>query len=350
MDATPLITFSLLVLALIAWMAIPLVPAFMELLKPRDASPLEAVGNDAGSLTYFAESFTERMTREGLLGTMVPPRLSDGTPVRAHNMAQPLVRQRQAYEDIVVFMDNEPVPDDITLSAEALARLTLRGGRNVTYRALLGQRDVVLGDASTVLRWIHARGRLEVGDGSRLFGRATAERDIILGDRVSFDRLEATVIRVSKTETPEPAALNTAEYEIFELPADVIELGPRYWRTEEDLRLPAGSALLGTIITTGSVVVNDGARVSGSVKAHGEIVVRAGAVVQGALTAWGRITIESGARVSGPVISESLVEVQAAIVGSATRRSTVTAPQIRLLPGATIYGAVMAGEDGRTAT
>jgi predicted acyltransferase (DUF342 family) len=348
MDATPAITFSLLVLALVAWMAIPLVPAFMELLRPRDASPLEAVGNDAGNLTYFAESFTTRMTREGLLGTMIPPRLSDGTPVRSHTSAQPLARQREAYEDIVVFMDTEPVPDDITLGGEALARLTMRGGRNVTYRALLGQRDILLGERSTVLRWIHAHGRLDVGNGSKLFGRATADRDIILGDKVLFDRLEATVVRVTAAETPESPPMPTAEYEVFLVPSDAVEMGPRYWKTAEDLCVPPGSALLGTAITTGSIVISEGARVSGSLKAHGEILVRAGAVVQGALTAWDRIVIEAGARVSGPVISETLVEIQAAIVGSATKRATITAPSIRLYPGATVYGAVMAGEDGRT--
>lgn len=344
----PILAFSVLLLALFVWMAIPLVPAFRELMSPRDAAPLEAVGNDAGNLTYFAESFTNRVMREGLMGTMVPPRLSDGTPVRAHTAAQPLGRQRQPFDEIVVFMDNEPVPDDITLGAEALARLTLRGGRNVTYRALLGQRDISLGSGSTVLRWVHSRGLLQVGDGSRLFGRATADREIILGEGVTFDRLEATVVRVSDTETPEPAPSATSEYEVFQLPSDSIELGPRYWRTERDLLVPPYSALLGTAITTGSIIVNSGARVAGSLKAHGEIIIRGGAIVQGSITAWDRIVIEAGARVSGPVISEKMVEVQAAIVGAANRRTTVTAPVIHLRPGATIYGAVMAGDEGRT--
>jgi hypothetical protein len=40
--------------------------------------------------------------------------------------------------------------------------------------------------------------------------------------------------------------------------------------------------------------------------------------------------------------------VEAAIVGNSATRTTVTAPQIRLLPGATIFGAVMAAEEGQT--
>ena len=60
MPTSPGMAFALLLLALIAWMALPLLPAFMELLRPRDAAPLSAVGNDAGKLTYFADSFTKR--------------------------------------------------------------------------------------------------------------------------------------------------------------------------------------------------------------------------------------------------------------------------------------------------
>jgi|APMI01.1.fsa_nt_gi predicted acyltransferase (DUF342 family) len=346
--SSPLFAFLLLLLAMLAWMSIPLVPALMELLRPRDAGPLDAVGNDAGSLTYFAESFTARCQREGLLGTMVPPRLSDGSPVLAHSAGQPLPKQRRAIEDLVVLMDSEPLPEGATLGAECLARLTLRGSRGVTYRALLGQRDLILGVDSTVLRWAHARGRFEVGSGSRLYGRATSDRDLVLGTNVQFERLDAHVVRVTDAVTVEAPVYATGAYEIFQMPKNAQEMGPLHWRLDRGLQVPARASLVGSVVSVGSIVVNEGARVTGSLKAHGEVIVRGGAVVLGSITARGRITLEAGARVSGPVISELAIVVEAAIVGNSATRTTVTAPQIRLLPGATIFGAVMAAEEGQT--
>ncbi|MBL0938216.1 MAG: polymer-forming cytoskeletal protein [Gemmatimonadaceae bacterium] len=347
MPSTPGMTFLLLFLAFIVWMALPLVPAFLELLRPRDAAPLSAVGNDAGRLTYFADSFTKRAQREGLLGTMVPPRLSDGTPVLSHSQGAPLARQRKPFEQMVVLMDSEPLPEGCELATEVLARLTVRGSRRVTYRALLGQRDVYLGDESTVLRWVHARGRLEVANGSRLLGRATAERTIVLGTNVVFERLEAGVIRVTDQETQEAALLPTGAYERF-VPSYGKQLTTGYWRIDGGLPITAGSAFIGSAISTGAIVVNEGARVTGSLKAHDEIIVRSGAVVVGSLASRKRITIERGAKVSGPIISEETIVVEAAVIGSSTKPTTVTAPVIRLLPGATIYGAVMASENGLT--
>lgn len=343
----PSVAFVILLFVLLAWITLPLIPALMELMRPRDAAPLDAVGTDAGALTFFAESFTTRATHEGLLGTMIPKSLSDGTRVITHSSATPLPVQKQPFTDLVVIADTEPIPVGAAFTSECLARLTLRCEAEVTFRALLGQRDVLLGPSSIVQRWVHARGRLEVADNCHLWGRATAGRQITLGSNVRFERLESEVVRVSDIETPEIPDLPTGAYEHF-VPMKASELGVAYWRIDSDITIPPGRLLIGSLISTGSVVVEDGARISGSLKAHGEIVVRTGAVISGSIAARNRITIERGARVSGPVISETAVILEAAMVGSTEKRTTVTAPIIRLSPGAAIYGAVMASSSGLT--
>lgn len=347
MTESPVVAFLILLAALLLWMALPLIPALMELIRPRDAAPLSAVGSDSGELTFFAESFARRASHEGLLGTMVPSRLADGSAVRTHSATRPLPVQSRPFSELTVLMDSTPLPDGAELASECLARLTVHGGSGTTFRALLGQRDIFLGPGSSVLRWVHARGRLEAADGTRLLGRATAERQIVLGRNVVFDRLQSEVIRVTDVETFEAPMLPTAAYERF-IPAKAREFAASYWRVDDGVTIPAGRSMSGALIATGSVVVSDGARVSGPIKAHEEVVVRNGAVVIGSISARGRITLEKGSRVSGPVISETAVVIEAAVVGSAGSLTTVTAPVIRLLPGATIYGAVMAGDDGLT--
>ncbi|MCC6244156.1 MAG: hypothetical protein IT353_15040, partial [Gemmatimonadaceae bacterium] len=168
----PEMVFALVLTGTIAWIMIPFVPALIELIRPKDASPLNAVGQDTGQLTYFATSFTDRMKSEGLLGTSVPPKLTDGSMVRVHNAMQPLSISREPITDVVVIMDDTPLVPGLVVASECLARRTFHGGANSSYRAIMGQRDVQLGEGSTVLRWVHANGRLEAGAGSRLLGRA----------------------------------------------------------------------------------------------------------------------------------------------------------------------------------
>ena len=344
---TPDIAFLLLLLATLAWIAVPFIPALMELISPHDALPLNAVGQDSGQLTYFAASFTERMTREGLLGTSVPPSLSDGSVVRVHSAMTPLVPSTQPITDLVVLMDDTPVADGTIVATECLARRTFRGGANSSYRAVRGQRDIHLGANTTVVRWVHANGRLEASTGSRLSGRATSDREILLEAGVQFDRLDAPMVRVGGGGTMETPVMPVSAYTPF-TPERAIALGPGYWRVSGDLVIPPDTSVAGSIIVIGNLVVSQGARVEGSIKSHGTMHIKTGAVIMGSLSARKRIVIEDGARLSGPVISETSIVVGAAVVGIASHRTTVTAPRVELRTGATIYGAVMAADGGES--
>jgi cytoskeletal protein CcmA (bactofilin family) len=341
---SPETVFALLLIATIAWIAIPFIPALSELLRPRDAAPLASVGQDSGLLTYFATSFTERVTNEGLLGTTPPAWLSDGSAVRVHSAQTPIAPERGGTSDVVLVTDETPVPPGVNIAAELFAREVFRGGANGTYRAILGQRDVRLGAGSTVQRWVHANGSLAAATGTRLLGRATSDVSIVLEGGVQFDRLDAPVVRVGDGSA-ETQILPVSAYSPF-LPGNAMVLGPGYWRVTGDLTIPAGASLVGSVIVLGNVIVSEGARVEGSIKARGTLQVRARAVVVGALASRREITIGNGARVSGPVIAETSVAVGAATVGSAGSRTTVTAPQVELRSGATVYGAVMSADGG----
>lgn len=344
-DLRPEAVFALLLVVTLVWIAIPFLPALMELLRPNDALPLNAVGQDSGQLTYFAKSFTERMTSEGLMGTSVPPRMSDGSAVRVHNQMTPLAVAKAPITDVVVLMDDTPVAPGISIAVECLARRTFHGGANSSYRAILGQRDVQLGAGSTVLRWVHANGRLEAATGTHLMGRATSDREILLEAGVYFDRLDAPMVRVGGSGTFETPIMPVSAYTPF-TPSNAIALGSGYWRVQGDLVIPADTSVSGSIIVRGNVVVSEGARVEGSIKAHGTMHVKERAVIIGAVTARGRIVVEDGARLSGPVISEHSIIIGASVVGIASKRTTVTAPRVELRSGATIYGAVMSADGG----
>lgn len=341
----PELVFTLVLVGTIGWIMIPFVPAMIELIRPKDASPLNAVGQDSGQLTYFATSFTERMKAEGLLGTSVPPKLSDGSRVRVHNAMQPLPIERDPISDVVVIMDDTPLVPGLAIATECLARRTFHGGANSSYRAILGQRDVQLGEGSTVLRWVHANGRLEAAKGTRLLGRATSDREILLETNVQFDRLDAPMVRVGGSGTLETPIMPLAAYTPF-VPPNAIALAGGYWRVSGNLVIPGDTSVAGSIIVRGNVVVSEGARVEGSIKAHGTMHIKSRAVVMGSLSARERIVIEDGARLSGPVISEKSIIVGAAVVGIASKRTTVTAPRVELRSGATIYGAVMSADGG----
>jgi cytoskeletal protein CcmA (bactofilin family) len=204
---------------------------------------------------------------------------------------------------------------------------------------------VQLGAGSTVLRWVHANGRLDAATGSRLLGRATSDREIVLEAGVQFDRLDAPMVRIGGGGTMETPIMPLSAYPPF-VPDNAIALGHGYWRVSGNLVIPPDTSVAGSIIVLGNVVVGEGARVEGSIKAHGTMHVKTSAVIMGSVAARGRIVIEDGARLSGPVISETVIIIGASVVGVGSKRTTVTAPRVELRTGATVYGAVMAADGG----
>ncbi|MBU6365772.1 MAG: polymer-forming cytoskeletal protein [Gemmatimonadetes bacterium] len=339
MTLTSFLVFVLLAGTLAAWVLLALIPAFVELRARRDAEPLPGVGRDSGSLFYFANSFLTRATAEGLLGPGVPATMSDGSRVLTHGGASSLEAGPDAFREVVVVTDASPLPPGAVMLGEVVAQQSLAPSDDLVVRALLGMRDVTLGENSTVLRWVHARGVLEAREGVQLLGRATSDRTIVLSPGVTFQRIEADTVLVAGADPPPPS--DTRE-KVPWTPRGGVQLGKRYWRVLGDVEIPAGAVLEGALVATGSVLIGEGARIRGSVKAQELLVVCRGAEVEGALSAWGGIGIESGARIEGPVISESDITVEAATIGMPGGRTTVVGNLVTLAPGATLHGAVMA--------
>src|SRR5262249_6692137 len=84
---TPAVAFLLLLAATVVWALLPLLPAFIETVRPSDAHPLADVGRDAGDLRTFAEGFRRYLNGQlpegrslGDLSFHGRDRLRDGTP------------------------------------------------------------------------------------------------------------------------------------------------------------------------------------------------------------------------------------------------------------------------------
>lgn len=347
---------ALLLLGTLLWFLLPLLPALRELFRPTDIMPLQVVGRDAGDVALFARGFQAYITRQlerlptdaddELLG-----KLPDGTPfVRARRLAAPLAAEaaREAGLDrVVVLTGPASLAGGETFVREMYAKAALAAGPGSIYRALLGDAGLTLGPSSTVLRWVHARGELLVGDGSLLAGRASSDQVIRLGSSVAFDRLAAPRIVVAGgSAVPEIAAVPAAP---LDLPVDRSHQVGDHVRIEGDLVIPAGAVVGGHLVVTGTLSIGPGARLTGNVKAHGAVEIGSGAVLEGAIVSRSRVTTGLRARVAGPVVAEAEVTVGAGtVIGNPQRPTSLACPRVVLGEGVTVHGLITATVGGST--
>lgn len=384
---TPAIAFLLLLIAFIAWVALPFVPAILELVRPRDASPLSGVGADSGELTWFADGFRRYANAAGLeaelthrygapldIGMLSPTRiepltifqLRDRTNVRvlrSANAARDLLtlpgvpragdRLPDDLRDIIVIDVASQLPEQLAVDRELYARSDFIGGAGMRVRALLASRSADLAVGTTVVRWIHADGPLLVGRGSALFGRATSSTEMRIARDVRFERIMAPRIIIGDEDdefVPPPTAdLLHGEPWARPMTDRITRMSPDTLRVRGDLIVPSGAIVSGNLVVLGALVLERGSQLHGAAKAQRGIQLVGENIVTGSLTAREDMHIGERSRVAGPVIGERVVHVHAnAFIGTPHSPTTITAPVIVLTRGATVYGVVAARESGVT--
>ena len=333
------------------WFLLPLLPALRELLRPSDIAPLKVVDRSSGHVAYFARNFRQYLEKalpvEAGAGDYAG-RMLDGTDFIRINFRPATLNdaEERTHNRIVVFDTPLTLEGGETFLLEVYARAALVAGPRTVFRAIYGERELVLGEATRVLRWTHATGKLTVGPGSVLHGRVSSDAAVVLGSGATFERIGAPVISVGGAQEPPPPPPSPPQ--AWRLPEGSRQIGD-HTRIEGDLAIPEGVLVNANLVVAGRLRLGLGAIVSGSVKAHREIVLGDEAQITGSVVSRTRITLGQAAWIGGAAIAErSICLGKDAVVGSPARPATVAATDVELANGATIYGQISAMRGART--
>lgn len=350
-----MLAFLALLAVTLAWLLLPLIPALRELFRPTDVAPLTVVDRSTGDVAYFARNFLQYLDRQMADYSAAGPageersRLPDGTRfVRVERQEQLLEpgSEDRTQRGLVVVERPITLSGGETFLMEVFARDAFNGGPKGAYRALYGGRKIWLGEGSRVLRWVHAADRLVVGAHSVLRGRVSSDLGVSLGGGVAFERIGAPVIAVGLEHEPppDPPALPKE----FKLPEGTRRVGEHLWVTG-DLDIPEGVRVASSLVVSGTLRIGMGTIVEGSVKAHRDVELADEAQVRGAVVARRRVMMGAAAWIGGPAIAEERIRLgRGAVVGGPGHPATVSAPEVEMAGGATVYGQISAPLGGRT--
>jgi hypothetical protein len=330
---------------------IPLLPALAELRLKRDAQPLDVIQQHTGEIRHFTYGFRGYIAdllkplRECVaLGTTAHGTMPDGDQYlllgRADDTPLGSVGAEAATCQSVVAVGIDVVlPGGITFTKEVYAVGDCTGGEKNVFRALLGEKDIHLGRASTVIRWAHAVGSFRADRDCDLYGRVSSDREIQLESGCAFQRLNAPRIVMGHSEAEGTNV--DAETAPTSLPG-----GRRL--VDEDLEIQAGEIVTTNIVTRGRLHIGAGARVLGSVKSHAHMALEAGVHVDGSLISASTMHIGPDCRIAGPVIAERGIAIETGTrCGSLWAPTTVSAPIVEIADGVTVFGTIWARTVGQ---
>jgi len=333
---------------------VPLLPAIVELRLKRDAQPLNVIQQHAGEIRHFANGFRKiAVELQGPLhdcvatGTTALGKLPNGDEylVLGHPGDDSWMRGGKMLSicrAVVVAGTDVALPDGMTFVKEIYAAGELTGGKGNSYRAVLGEKDVLLRRASKVTRWAHATGAFRAEHDCDLYGRASSDREIDLNAGCIFQRLNAPRISFGDLAGAAEEAVSASS----DAAAAPLPVGRTLY--DEDLDIPAGAVIPGNVVTRGKLRIGAGARVLGSAKSDKAMTVDAGARVDGSLISASRMHIGRNCRVGGPVVAEHGIIIDSGTrCGGPRTSTTVSAPTIVIEEGAQVFGTLWARDEGR---
>src|SRR6202790_2353118 len=211
----PVLARVLLVLLAGILFTLPLLPALAELRLKRDAQPLNVIQQHAGEIRHFSYGFRSYIAdlleplRECVAsGTTAQGTMPNGDPYLLLGRADDTRLESTGggtatCESVVATGMDVVLPDGITFAKEIYAGGKIKGGEETVFRALLGEKDIHLGRASTVIRWAHAVGAFRAERDCDLYGRISSDREIQLESGCAFQRLNAPRIVLGRSGAEE---------------------------------------------------------------------------------------------------------------------------------------------------
>jgi cytoskeletal protein CcmA (bactofilin family) len=354
----------LVILATIAWFALPLIPGFHELIRRTDVAPLRVPGGGA-DIRFFANSYRRQIEQRlpdlrALRQDDAPivHGLDDGTHLRYLPPSASSVSLLDGGADVsavtssaIVSESSLTVPSIGQPLKEVYTTGDLEGAPGNVYRALLVDGHIRLGANSVVARWVDAGGDLTVPVGSTLWGRASAGGTIRLATGVAFQRVAAPCVVFGEDAPATDAGIGADSAErakrapLLEPPEDAHVSAGR-WLIHGDLTVPAGTRVDSAVVVSGTLRLERGACVTGAAKAT---VIRAEdrCLFLGALVASDCVRLGAHCQVDGPIVAERDVEIgERCRLGDSHHPTTVTALDIRVQRGVVLSGEAWARHSG----
>lgn len=342
---------ALLALSESVLLVLPLLPPIDELLRKRDAKPLEVIQKHTGDVAYFARGFRaylgpllERLqqctdTRSNSWGRLKNGEeyvlLGDDRPsfVRAANLHGPVC------DWLIAAGINLTFPNGLNFTKEIYTAKSLFSGKRNLFRAILCDENVHLQQGSETMRWAHACGRFQADPDCSLYNRVSSDREILLAPGCTFQRLHAPRIVLGR-----PLNNRTATSEIAT--ATTRPLARRL--IDGDLQIRSGEVISENLVARGTLRIGAGARMLGSVKGHRSVVLEDKAAVSGSLISSGELRVGHACRIGGPILAERCIEISSEVVcGLPDAPTTVSSPIVHAAEGSLFHGTLWARETGR---
>ncbi len=345
----------LLAIITLLWLALPFIPALVELKRPRDTKPLSIASHYHFDRRNTAEAVAQEVYAFLRNLVAVPDRV-----LSKENQGMDVSGRFRLIGDADDFSEASTLPSDVckivvcretidlqspvAVSGPVYAGTSFLGSRESEYDSLFGEADVYLGNGTRIRNSLFAKGYVVVDRDSELMGSVHSDCQILVRSGCSFERLEAPSIVFGSAYRRSKNREAAARWRGPE-PAPIIR-GDRSY-VEGDLVLSRNAIYEGNLVVEGRLLIRSGANIRGNIKSRQELTIEDHVTITGHVFCAASATVGRSVELRGVINVEGVLHVAGASrIGSWDCAASVVADTLIIEEGVHVNGTVWAVRKG----
>ncbi len=331
-------------------LAVPLIPAWLEVFFPKDNQPLFI------DLTYIRDP---RFFDKQFLGELQPYlnelkklrnnelKFRGKTPIEYFNFLDK--KDTKTVSSLLVINGNLTSTGRCSFQQPIYIKGKAEIGEQTELNILIVHGDVSIGKNSVIKGWLSSYGEIRVGGGVALTNRVVGDKSLSLAKGCTFNSLYAMPIATYEAEfvSRKPATVSVvaqpAKTDSMHRVSDF-----HWYGTQKFVTVPPFSTINNSLIVKSDLILHRGTVINGSVKCYGNLILERDVTVNGEVISEKDIEIGENCIVSENVFSQANIRIQGGsrIGAPGLYKSAIGKKGVWLGKNVIIYGYVMTAGKG----
>jgi len=340
----------ILIFVFLLLIILPFIPAFRELLHPKDNKPLLINQDYVRDPKFFEKSFMEEIkpyldnTEQSAKGVIL---FKNQVPIDYHKDLS--IADSTKTGHVLIISNNFKSGNRAAYSQPVYVKGNAEIGVDNEFDILKVHGNVKLGKDCSITKWMSSDGNITAGDSVQLGKRVTCDNTLQINKGCQFSNLYAMPIATYEADFNQSLDSTTP----VELPDEKIDNNKQvtdfnWYISKSFISIPPYSVVNNSMIIKSDLVIRQGVVVNGDLKVYGKVAIEKGVRIYGELICEKDVVVGEDSFIRENLFSQSQIYLKKGVrIGMPGKHKTAIGKKgIKIEKNVLVYGSLMTAGQG----
>lgn len=340
---------AVIILVFLLMLIIPFIPAFREMIHPKDNKPLLIDQEYTRDPRFLDKHLLEELkpVLEKTENTQKTLKYKNSVPIDVVNEFK--ASDPYKADHVLIVSNDMKTASGSTFKQPVYVKGKASVGENCNFDILMAENEVTAGRNLTLEKWMSSNANIKIGESATLGKRVVCDGVLQIGKGGRFKNLYAMPVATYDVdfnlEVTKPAAVEYPDGQM----TNMTEVSDSNWYvTKGFMTIPPYSMVNNSMIVKSDLVLRKGVVVNGNIKVYGKVVMEKDVRIYGELICNGDIEVGEYSYIRENLFTQSKITIKNGVrIGLPDQNKSIIGKKgIILNKNVVIYGYVMTAGEG----